>query len=249
MRGLDPLWVGGLWSAPTPPQNPPTTPAPQPQLEPPDCPPGPTNLGELAAEPKSFLKCHCGRSPKFEAHPNSCRPRMGFRAQKGSGGNDIFIWPLEQSVMGGKGHPQNGGQNWRSPLAVFWGLVAAPAPPTSPLDPGVFLFLGAVSSRKLEDPLSLPLPPPGCRPLSMGGHRQHPKTTQEKSPKSEGVPEEMGSATECPTRCTTQGGDPQIPHFPIFKKKKKKKKGVHPPQAEAPPNIFSLPPFPKEERD
>lgn len=138
--------------------------------------------------------------------------------------------PLGAVCDGGQGHPQNGGEEEQGPPHGFWGHVAAPAPlpPRSRGSP----FPWNRVFQETGGPLVPPLPPQGADLPAWGGIGSTPKPRRSRrnTPKSEGVPEEMGSAAECPTGCAAQVGAPKF-LFPIFQKKR----GVHPPQAEAPP--------------
>lgn len=111
---------------------------------------------------------------------------------------------------------------------VFGGLWVLLSSPTLPLIQGFSFPL----EQGFPGNWGTPCPPP---PPTQDHTSQHggnigstpkPRGRRRNPPKSEGVPEEMGNAAECPTGCTTQGG-PQIPFFSYFQKNPNL--GVHPP--------------------
>lgn len=98
----------------------------------------------------------------------------------------------------------------------FLGACGFSCPPHLAPEPGVFLSLQTGLSRKLGEPS-----PPSSPDLPAWGDRgstPKPHGRRRNPPKSAGVPEEMGSAAECPTGCPDQGGSPNSFFFPIFQK-------------------------------
>lgn len=143
-------------------------------------------------------------------------PEREFRAQKWEGPNSSFL-PLGAFCDGETETPPKWGGRAGPPVTVFGGLGLL-MPPASPQIHG-FSFPLEQFSRKSGGPLLHPSPP-GHRPPGMGdiGSASKPHGSRRNTPKS-GVPEEMGSAAECPTGCTAPVGASKLRFFPIFQKK------------------------------